>query len=278
MPYTAEISRSNPSCFIFLVDQSTSMEEPFGGGDGTRRTKQAGVADATNRLLDNLVIKCSKDEGIRDYYQVSVIGYGTRVGSALQGSLAGRELVPISEIEANSRIVQRTREVDDGLGGLRQERVDFPTWIDPIASGGTPMAEALGMADGILRNWIAQHPDCFPPIVINITDGEPNTPPEAAAEALKSIRSSDGNVLLFNIHLSSKPFPKIEYPDTEQFLADEYARLLFRMSSVLPPHLVAELKQEGYPVSDNSRGFVFNADSIALIKFLNIGTRPSNLR
>lgn len=278
MPYTAEIRRSNPSCFIFLVDQSTSMSDPFGGGEGTRRMKQNGVADATNRLLDNLVIKCSKDEGIRDFYHVGVIGYGARVGSALQGSLADRELVPISEIYANLRTVQRTREVDDGMGGVRLVPVEFSTWIDPIASGGTPMAEAIGMADGILRKWMAQHPDCFPPIVINITDGEPDTTPEAAAEAVKSIRSSDGNVLLFNIHLSSKPYPKIEYPDTDQFLADEYARLLFRMSSVLPPHLVAELKQEGYPVSDNSRGFVFNSDSIALIKFLNIGTRPSNLR
>ncbi|MBW7886468.1 MAG: VWA domain-containing protein, partial [Caldilineaceae bacterium] len=37
-------------------------------------------------------------------------------------------------------------------------------------------------------------------------------------------------------------------------------------------------QQEGYTVSENSRGFVFNADMVSLIKFLDIGTRPSNLR
>ena len=27
MPYTAEISRANPSCFLFLIDQSGSMQD-----------------------------------------------------------------------------------------------------------------------------------------------------------------------------------------------------------------------------------------------------------
>src|SRR5206468_1673286 len=31
MAYQAEISRKNPGCFLFLVDQSESMEDPFGG-------------------------------------------------------------------------------------------------------------------------------------------------------------------------------------------------------------------------------------------------------
>jgi hypothetical protein len=30
MPSTAELSRSNPTCLIFLIDQSSSMAEPFG--------------------------------------------------------------------------------------------------------------------------------------------------------------------------------------------------------------------------------------------------------
>ncbi|MCY0933311.1 hypothetical protein [Streptomyces sp. H34-S4] len=33
MPYTAEISRTNPGCFIFLVDQSASMSDPIGSGE-----------------------------------------------------------------------------------------------------------------------------------------------------------------------------------------------------------------------------------------------------
>ena len=52
MPYSAEISRSNPTCFLFLVDQSSSMLEPFGGQAG--KNKSEGVADALNRLHANV--------------------------------------------------------------------------------------------------------------------------------------------------------------------------------------------------------------------------------
>jgi hypothetical protein len=70
----------------------------------------------------------------------------------------------------------------------------------------------------------------------------------------------------------------VEYPDNEEGLADQFARLLFRMSSTLPSHVVSAGRQEGLPVSDASRGFVFNADMVTLIRFLDIGTRASQLR
>ena len=55
MPYSAEISRTNPTAILFLLDQSSSMLEPFGGQPDKR--KADGVADALNRLLQNLVLK-----------------------------------------------------------------------------------------------------------------------------------------------------------------------------------------------------------------------------
>ncbi len=48
------------------------MDRPADGGDRpagqppSGRTKAQGVADAINRLLQNLVIKCAKSEGVRD--------------------------------------------------------------------------------------------------------------------------------------------------------------------------------------------------------------------
>ncbi len=32
MSYSAEISRNNPTCFLFLIDQSGSMNDPWSGG------------------------------------------------------------------------------------------------------------------------------------------------------------------------------------------------------------------------------------------------------
>jgi len=279
MPYTAEISRTNPSCFIFLIDQSGSMQDPFGGGESTRK-KADGVADAINKLLQNLVIKCAKEEGVRDYYNVGVIGYGHHVGPAFAGALSGRELVPISDIgNQPARIEERTKKIDDGAGGLVDQTIKFPIWFDAVANGGTPMCGALTRAQSILSNWLAQHPDCFPPIVINITDGESTDgDPTEAATAIKGLSSSDGNVLLFNAHVSSSRATPVEFPDNESGLADQYAQLLFRISSTLPDYMRSIAQQEGFAVSDGTRGFVFNAGIVSVIRFLDIGTRPSNLR
>ncbi len=82
MPYQAEISRSNPTCFLFLVDHSTSMNEPVMGTEGNPK-KSEFVAEALNRVLQSLVVSASKDLDIRQYYQVGVIGYGSEIQSIL---------------------------------------------------------------------------------------------------------------------------------------------------------------------------------------------------
>jgi hypothetical protein len=56
--YTASISRANPTGLVFLLDQSSSILEPFAGQP--HKSKAAGVADGLNRLLQNLVLKCAK--------------------------------------------------------------------------------------------------------------------------------------------------------------------------------------------------------------------------
>jgi hypothetical protein len=189
-------------------------------------------------------------------------------------------MVPISDIaDAPARVEERTKKVDDGAGGLVDQTVKFPIWFDPTAKGGTPMVKALSQAKDILQGWIADHAGAFPPIVINITDGESTDgDPTAAAEALRGLATDDGNVLLFNAHLSSQRAAPIEFPDSADGLPDQYAKLLFGMSSDLPSYIRTAAGAEGYAVSDGAKGFVFNADLVSVIRFLDIGTRPSNLR
>ena len=143
------------------------------------------------------------------------------------------------------------------------------------------MCDVFRRAQETLSSWIAQHPGCFPPIVINITDGESTDgDPSTAAEGIKNLASNDGNALLFNLHISGAPDSgKVEFPDSESALpSDQYARLLFRMSSILPDYMRAIASQEGFAVSPASRGFVFNGDLTAVVRFIDIGTRASNLR
>ncbi len=273
MPYNAEINRTNPTCFVFLVDQSNSMLEPFGGQPD--KQKAEGVADAINRLLQNLILKCAKSDGIRDYFYVGVIGYGGGVASVLGAGLAGQTLVPISAIANNPlRVEQRTRKVDDGAGGILEQKFKFPIWLEAKATGKTPMCEALRLAKQYLDVFLGRFANCYPPLVINITDGmATDGDPRADAHTLQKMASSDGNVLLFNAHVSAAKALAIEYPSTEGALPDNFAKLLFRMSSKLPPRLFEAARADKFPIQPEARGFVFNADLVSVIRFLDIGTR-----
>lgn len=268
-----EISRSNPACYIFLIDQSGSMSEAIANEQG--RLKADVIKDTINRFLTNLVISCTKADGVRDYFYVSVIGYGLNVGSAFIGPLANKDLVPISEI-ANmpARIEERLKE--DGAGGVVKTK--FPIWFDAFADGQTPMCQALNKAKGILEGWLSQHPNCHPPIVVNLTDGSATDGnPLIPAEELKNLKSSEGNVLLFNIHLSSGSATPFKYPNSETNLPDQYAHLLYTMSSPLTDDQINYAnKAHEMSIERDSRGYVYNADPISVILALDIGTKMAS--
>jgi hypothetical protein len=275
MPYTAEISRTNPTCLLFLIDHSSSMDGPFAGQPGKK--KSDGVADAINRLLQNLVLKCAKSTGIRDYFHVGVIGYGADVKPVLVGTNLNRPLLPISAIaNAPLRVEQRKRTVESG-GKSVEQTYRFPIWFEPVAAGKTPMNAAMEMAKEIVGGFVALFPDCFPPLVVNLTDGQPtDANPLTTAQAVKALKSSDGNVLLLNAHLSSSPEAPIAFPATEDGLPDIFSKLLFRMSSLLPTPMVEAAVEEGYTLKGPARGFMFNADLVAATRFLEIGTRVAS--
>ncbi len=296
MPYSAEISRTSPAAVLFLLDQSASMGDPFGGAEeqGDAAPSKARVlADTVNRLLQNLILRCAKEDGVRDYFSVGVIGYGERVQPLLrltdemleeEGEVAVvpgvAELVPVSALaERPLRLEERLKRVPDGRGGFTEQRAKVPVWFDPEARNGTPMCQALDYATQLVRRWVNLHPRSFPPIVLNVTDGEATDgDPLRFAQTLREYGTDDGETLLLNVHLSSSTEPAIELPDTIEGLPDEHARQLFQMSSTLPFSMRAAAEAEGYAVGLDTRGFVFNADPVALIRFLEIGTRPSTLR
>ncbi len=247
-------------------------------------TKKEALADAINRLLYNLVVRCARDEGVRHYFDVGIIAYsdgfpGAFVGPALEGTLAGRDLVPIGEVADNPvRVDDRTRTVSDGAGGTYQESFKMPIWFDAVGNGNTPMIAALRYAYGVADRYLASHPNCFPPTVFNITDGEATDgSPEEVLEAMRTLTglaSSDGNVLLYNLHLSSNglAFP-VAFPNSDEALPDKYARALFNGASELYPDFRSTLEKEGMHILEGARGFVLNGDMVTVIKVMDVGTR-----
>lgn len=272
MAYTAQITRANPTLIVFLLDQSGSMADPFGGEQAGRKADF--VASTVNHALHDLVIRCTKTEEVRDYYYVAVVGYGRAVGVGLGGVLGGLAVAPVSAVADNpARIESGYRRVPDGAGGFIEMPVRYPVWIHPHAEGGTPMCRALGRVREILEGWLASHPRGFPPTVLHLTDGESSDgDPLNDGRQIMSMGTDDGRVLLFNCHVSSSRARKVEYPSDESQLADGFARTLFHISSPLPENFLGAAQQLGVPASEGSRGFVFNADPSSVVQFYEIGT------
>ena len=272
--YTAEINRRRPACLFLLIDQSFSMSEPW-GKEG--HSKAEALMVSVNRLLGNAVIQCSKgDNRILDYFEVGVIGYGAEVQFALHGTNPGRPLLPISEVAASPRRIDEVmRKESDGAGGIIQVPTSIPVWVDPVTNGPTPMGEALRVAERTLSAWCAEHPTSFPPIVINLTDGmSTDGDPSVLADKVRSVQTNDGPVLMFNVHLSSMSFNEVLLPSSADTLPDDYAALLFSMSSELPVQMAEAAAGLGYSVRPGARGFLYNAQAASVIEFLDIGTRP----
>ena len=175
MPYTADISRNNPGCFLFLIDHSGSMSEVLGGQPDLR--KMDGAADAVNRILDAISQRCSQGMEVRDYFHVGVLTYTTddrgepELGSALPGTSVDAPFLTISDVVEAASVEEREVKEPDGAGGVVEVTRRFPTWLQPEAHWGTPMCGALSAASSALHDWITDHPDSYPPMVISITDG-----------------------------------------------------------------------------------------------------------
>jgi len=276
--YSAEISRSNPTMYLFLVDQSASMNDEMLSG----RSKAEFVADVLNRTLRDLVVRCTREDGVRNYFDVGIITYSNReVANGLGGALSSSWLHPISVIADNTlRVEDRVKQVDDGAGGLVSQTVKFPVWMDPRGYGGTPMQQAIAQAAHVVADWSDTHPTSFPATVLHITDGaSTDGDPEHNASVLRSLTTNDGETLLYNVHVSSGNVEPIRFPQSESALPDNYSQLLFRMSSVFPQH-IRDYARDAYSISlsPESRAMVLNAEAEDLVKFVDIGSRPAAMR
>ena len=137
------------------------------------------------------------------------------------------------------------------------------------------MCHVLYHAHQVLSQWIQQHPDSFPPIVIHISDGESQDgDPIPYAEAVRNLATNDGNVLLFNCHLSMTPGRPVHVSLGARWLARrvgpsavQHVQRVARDRSTAAPWL------KGIALQPGARGMAFNADMVVLVKFLDMGTR-----
>ena len=189
-----------------------------------------------------------------------------------------KPFLTISQVVEAAEVEERQVKESDGAGGLVEVNRKVPVWLRPTAEWGTPMCAALSTADKALHDWTTDHPDSYPPMVISVTDGAATDGnPVPLAEEIMGMSTNDGNVLMYNAHLSMMSATPVQYPSDESKVPpDEYAVQMFRMSSVFPDPVVELAEGLGLQVEQGSRGYIYNADMVALVQFLDIGTRAAS--
>lgn len=275
--YEEAITRAKPGCIVFLLDRSDSMGRDWGNGESLAE----GAARVVNSILYELCTRARKGPGVTyHYFDIGIFGYGIRpfaggqgVESAFGGGLKGMTLVPLPDLASSPLGIKEVPSQD--VGGLP---VQAPYWVEPVRGAMTPMCEAVAVAGQHVFEWVQQHPESFPPIIFNITDGwVTDSPYDGAtldewAARLTGLGTQDGMALLFNVYLSPDHGTPTVFPDSAAGLPAP-GPALFQISSVLPPNMSDNARKDGLPVSDQSRGFAFNADASTLLKVLEIGTR-----
>jgi hypothetical protein len=236
---------------------------------GGKMSKSEEACDAINKQMNEIISRCTKSDGVRPYFDIGVIGYGYKSGEAR--GLISDEPISITELESHILKMEKKTEEIDG----EKVEIEFPIWFEPVAAFDTPMVKALTIAEEWVEGWILKHPESFPPVIINISDGgaTDGTPVDIAKDIM-DLSTSDGSVLLWNCHLSEKTEAPISFPKDESEIPDDKnARAMFSMTSKVPAPMIAIAREEFSNVDEGSRAYVFNANLEELIKLLDIGTR-----
>lgn len=283
--YTAQITRNTPTAFIFLIDQSVSMQN-YTTLYGEEMPMAEAVARIVNHQLNELVLRCVKGSETRDYYDIAIIGYGENAYSGWKGELEGRDFVKPSELKEHPYKKITTKKETRTRKGVKVVEVEEVQWIEAEATQGwTRVHLAFEKAKGLLDEWMEKHhdKDCYPPTIINITDGEFNGATKEyvlqQANELKSMFTNDGNVILFNIHISANKAVCVTCPASKDEVSfSPLATTMYEMSSLLPMRYsdrIADLRGDGTP-NNRYRAMSINADMSTLIQLMDIGT-PTNI-
>lgn len=283
--YTAQITRNTPTAFIFLIDQSVSMQN-YTTLYGEEMPMAEAVARIVNHQLNELVLRCVKGSETRDYYDIAIIGYGENAYSGWKGELEGRDFVKPSELKEHPYKKITTKKETRTRKGVKVVEVEEVQWIEAEATEGwTRVHHAFEKAKGLLDEWMEKHhdKDCYPPTIINITDGEFNGATKEyvlqQANELKSMFTNDGNVILFNIHISANKAVCVTCPASKDEVSfSSLATTMYEMSSLLPMRYsdrIADLRGDGTP-NNRYRAMSINADMSTLIQLMDIGT-PTNI-
>jgi uncharacterized protein YegL len=283
--YNARVKSDQPCCIVLLLDQSGSMSEEVINNRGEAVQKAETLSHEVNKFLNGILVKCRREDLYKNYFDILIIGYGREededyegVVLAWEGKLKGKSWVNVNDL-IDTYLRKDTIEITNTRPfGPRIIKDEYKCWIEPYAEGLTPMKKAFQFCRPYIQDWVSRNPNSFPPLIFNITDGEVSDVDEMSeliheANTLKSLSTSNGNALLFNLLISDNHEQIVEFPHEHEiglFEKTEFEKAMFEASSVIPKNLIPFLpvrRSDDEPIKAITLG---NLEHI--FSLLNIGT------
>ncbi len=281
------ITRRHRTLFVLMIDQSGSMADivPFRGKSSS---KAEAVAYICNSAIREMILRATREDGVRNYYDILVVGYSGSGVVNILGEVDGSPFIPVNRLKdfvIDSHGLNDVVDMPDG-GGNQLRKGVVQRWITPTAYGETPMHEALTYIYSLVKAW-SEEPkniDAYPPIIFNITDGITSDcnldELSYVSDEIKSLKSVQGEALLMNIHISqiSQAPQRVLFPMAEDVVMNrcQYFKALYDTASYMPEEFNEHIcKYLNITNNDNSirfKGLGYNSSFSDIFAMLNIGS------
>ena len=225
------------------------------------------VMEALQSSLRLLLTKCTQGKTFLERFTTTIIGYNSDIIPLFSGGTQETAALISKAVTSGNPIF------DYGEGGIAK-----PNWQ-------TYMSNAFSAARNDIERWIREgerNGRPLPaPIVVNITDGQPEesnkTLEVCANEALEAARNltklatPDGNVLLFNLHIGNSGnlreliLPANSPESTGNDREDARLQFLYKSSSVLPEKMTRMAASFDVTAHPGSHGMVSNVQDTSVM-------------
>jgi hypothetical protein len=227
MLYTQPATTLTPALVIYLIDASHSMNDPCAG-----TTKVDVVNKALKEAIKDMVRRSIRDGIVQPRYKIAIFAYSTTVVDVLEGIRDLPELVK------------------HGI---------------PVISAGGETDTAIGFTavEMLLQKHLIEFQACPSPLVCHLTDALITaSDPTPVGRRIQAMTVRDGPVLLENVYVADKMLTAPVY-DWHKWggvlrpgqLTNDYAKLLFRLSSPLPETYLQNINNYGYRLQRGSALF-----------------------
>ena len=284
------MSRANPGLMVFLIDCSASMLLPMNqvSPDPKTLTKFQAASMILDNFLYQCTIKCASEDKYKDYLDFVILGYGDNTFSPISKISTSEYPISVNKLDSSYESVEDfpEQELDETNSPIK--------WINSDSVGGnTAMLNAFTKVKKIIEDWVKKHPDSYPPILLNISDGMANDLPRDEEDndkldplplfelcnEIKKIQTNDGNTVIGNIHLSDVVGKLVKFPvsiDEILDIEDPAAVTLFEMSSTIPAPWLEKAQGFGFNIGPGGKFYIYNSDFDSFLSFFKFGTDPTN--